>query len=85
MQEMRTRTSVRRRTGEACSTAVALGVKPKNLKASGPENADPILLVCSGWVCRSREGYLGIDVGQDRKEGFEDDALADVRKWISSN
>lgn len=34
-----------RKIGDACRTAVAFGVKPKNLKALGPENACPILAV----------------------------------------
>ena len=37
--------SVRRSTGRACRTAVALGVKWKNSKAVGPENACPIVSV----------------------------------------
>ena len=35
--------NITKRNGSACSTAVAFGVKPKNLKASGPEKALPIL------------------------------------------
>ena len=35
----RTRTSITSKNGVAWRTAVAAGVKPKNLKAFGPENA----------------------------------------------
>ena len=35
----RTTTRTTRRSGLLCRTAVAAGVKPKNLKALGPENA----------------------------------------------
>jgi len=35
----RTITRTRSRKGLLCRTAVAAGVKPKNLKALGPENA----------------------------------------------
>lgn len=32
-----------KRNGSACSTAVALGVKPSHLKALGPENPWPMV------------------------------------------
>lgn len=39
MHEMMTTTRTTRRRGLRWRTAVAAGVKPKNLKALGPENA----------------------------------------------
>lgn len=73
-----TSTSVTSKIGLACSTAVALGVKPKNLKALGPEKACPIF---AAWFALLREGpqeprvFLGTVVGAPyHEEGVEDRA-----------
>lgn len=44
---VRTSRRMTSKKGSRCSTAVALGVKLRNLKASGPENALPILTCIS--------------------------------------
>jgi len=64
MQPTSTKTRAMRRKGSAWRTAVAFGVKPIHLNASGPEKPCPIVYVewrCRRWRCVNN-GWLSARV-----------------------
>ena len=67
--------TVTSRKGAAWRTAVAFGVKPKNLKAFGPENAWPMIIVIS----KTKDYWML--VVDDSICGFGWESLAVEERW----